>query len=96
MSSDGLIDGRVRALQPSADGALWVGTRSGLQRFDGRRFEPIALRDAQSAESVMSLHEDADGTLWVGTGAGALYRSFAARASRSWPKAGSSVRRYAP
>ena len=74
-ASDGLIDVRIRALQPSADGALWVGTRSGLQRFDGRRFEPIALRDAQTAESVMSLHEDADGTLWVGTGAGALYRS---------------------
>src|SRR5690606_4833033 len=37
---DGLPSGTVWALAEDADGYLWLGTDSGLFRFDGSRFTP--------------------------------------------------------
>ncbi len=57
-------------------GMLWVGTDSGLDRFDPRTesFEHFPPRPgvpgALPNASVLSLFEDAAGTLWVGTRGG--------------------------
>lgn len=37
---DGYFGGRVRTITQTADGYVWIGTRSGLVRFDGVRFVP--------------------------------------------------------
>ena len=37
--ADGLASSSVYAIAQDADGFLWVGTRGGLYRFDGIRFE---------------------------------------------------------
>src|SRR6185312_8468610 len=37
-TEDGLPGNRIRALEETRDGYLWVGTPSGLARFDGARF----------------------------------------------------------
>lgn len=65
---DGLTSLSVYAIAQDADGALWIGTRGGLFRFDGKLFE--AFNDDLPALRVTSLAVDAGNRLWVGTTAG--------------------------
>src|SRR5260370_5209953 len=71
---DGLTDNIVNAIVQTENGLLWVGTESGLARFDGREFIPIDLHipDAPPQGSVSSLVEASNGDLWVGTHAGVV------------------------
>jgi ligand-binding sensor domain-containing protein len=66
--ADGLPNPAVRALAETPDGLLWVGTRTGLARFDGRSFELLAH------ESINHLLVDRDGVLWAGTEGGGILR----------------------
>ena len=58
----------VEALAQTADGYLWVGTPSGLFRFDGLRFELFRspLGDRLPSTNVSALFAPAAGGLWVG------------------------------
>lgn len=60
--------GEVRALAQTTDGYLWLGTATGLFRFDGIRFEPYKPQSGQAfpQRSVASLFALPDGGLWVG------------------------------
>ncbi len=72
-AEQGLPMNTVQALLQTRDGTLWVGTGSGLVRFDGRHFAAIdtaALADL-AARPVFGLMEDRQGVLWVGHGRGA-------------------------
>ncbi len=75
-AEDGLPDNKVAAVLQTRDGYIWVGTFSGLARFDGVRF--VSFNDSNTPEmhdsSVTSLYEAADGTLWIGHGDGELTR----------------------
>ena len=57
----------IRMLAQTADGYLWLGTVSGLVRFDGVRFVPFRPRgtDTIPTAGVRALEEGRDGTLWV-------------------------------
>jgi ligand-binding sensor domain-containing protein/signal transduction histidine kinase len=66
-TEDGLPHSIVQAIAQSQDGYLWVGTREGLARFDGVRFEALELIPGTSSESIFCLLESRDGSLWVGT-----------------------------
>ena len=57
----------IRLLAQTGDGYLWLGTVSGLVRFDGVRFVPFRPRgtDTLPAAGVRDLEESRDGTLWV-------------------------------
>jgi signal transduction histidine kinase/ligand-binding sensor domain-containing protein/DNA-binding response OmpR family regulator len=68
---DGLVGPSVNALFEAADGALWIGTRTGLSRYDGRAFRSYTTDDGLPDNTVHAIAQEADGTLWVGTGAGA-------------------------
>ena len=59
--------GEVRALAQTTDGYLWLGTATGLFRFDGIRFEPYNPQSGQPfpQRSVASLFAVPDGGLWV-------------------------------
>ena len=67
----------LTALQ-DRDGFLWIGTGSGLARWDGYRFRTYG-GDGQKPDDlpdtyVQALHLDHDGALWIGTSAGGLVR----------------------
>ncbi len=69
-ASDGLAGDDVRAILQDARGFLWIGTTSGLSRFDGREFRTYGTADGLPHLSVTALLEDDDGTLWVATAGG--------------------------
>ena len=66
---DGVFNGIPTAIVQTADGYLWIGTTSGLMRFDGVRFVPWAPPAEGSALShgVYSLGASRDGSLWIGS-----------------------------
>jgi signal transduction histidine kinase/ligand-binding sensor domain-containing protein len=68
---DGAFGASPVSIAQTADGFLWIGTRDGLIRFDGVRFESWddRLREIQRG-SAISLLGASDGALWIGTGAG--------------------------
>jgi len=65
---DGLKDPEVRSLLQDRTGFLWVGTSTGLFRYDGLRFTQFA--EGKIIGSVASIGQTTDGTLWIGTTAG--------------------------
>jgi ligand-binding sensor domain-containing protein len=69
---DGLPSGYVNAIVQSKNGFLWIGTKTGLARFNGRRFTPIYFRGPEAAPQgvVRALALAPNGDLWVGTGTG--------------------------
>jgi ligand-binding sensor domain-containing protein len=59
---------QVSALAQTADGFLWLGTPTGLFRFDGTRFEPFhsPFGDQLLSTNVFSLFAPPSGGLWIG------------------------------
>lgn len=59
--------GQVTALAQTADGYLWLGSLSGLYRFDGVRFERYRPHGSDFlASAVSTLYAPPSGGLWVG------------------------------
>ena len=59
--------GAINAIAQTPDGYLWIGTESGLVRFDGISFRPIDHSNSPSLppSPVLGLVVDAQGALWV-------------------------------
>lgn len=74
----GLSDGHVKALLQDQRGFLWLGTRNGLNRYDGHRFQSYYARpgDATTLPSsdINALMQTAAGELWIGTADNGLAR----------------------
>ncbi|WP_170185849.1 sensor histidine kinase [Pseudoxanthomonas dokdonensis] len=64
MADDGVPLG-IYALAQTPDGFLWIGSDAGLHRFDGIRFEPLAVTGAGD-EPVSALMASRNGDLWIG------------------------------
>jgi signal transduction histidine kinase/streptogramin lyase len=66
----------IRALAQTTDGYLWLGTLSGLVRFDGVRFVPFVPRSGDSlpATGIRSLLAARDGSLWITWSGGRVSR----------------------
>lgn len=70
---DTLDDNTVSEIYQSRDGTVWIGTASGINRFDeqSRNFTTLAVpinpNNKARHASVTRLFEDTAGTLWVGT-----------------------------
>ncbi len=59
------VPAEIYAISQTPDGFLWLGSTSGLYRFDGVSAEPYAT-DAFGGEGVVSLAVSANGDLWAG------------------------------
>ncbi|MBI3005401.1 MAG: hypothetical protein HYY49_08290 [Ignavibacteriales bacterium] len=71
---DGSLQGAVRALYQTKDGYLWIGTKSGLYRFDGDHFRLFDKSNtpAMTNNNIAALLQTRDGALWCGTSGGLL------------------------
>jgi ligand-binding sensor domain-containing protein/two-component sensor histidine kinase len=70
-SDEGLIDNTANCFIKDRNGFLWIGTNSGLSRFDGYRFTNFICNPADSASlssnQVIHLYEDKNGHIWIST-----------------------------
>src|SRR4029453_16669981 len=64
---DGFPKGVVISIAQTPDGYLWLGTESGLFRFDGVRGVPWSPDQDLRDDYIRSLIAARDGTLWIGT-----------------------------
>jgi ligand-binding sensor domain-containing protein len=69
-AQDGLANNQIRAILCDRQGALWVGTTEGLNRFQDGKFTTFKLPDGVANNRILSLHEDSEGVLWVSTRGG--------------------------
>lgn len=71
-SENGLPQNTVHQILQTRDGFLWIGTESGLVRFDGIEFKLFnrANTPALNRNRVQGLFEDRRGTLWIGNDGG--------------------------
>jgi signal transduction histidine kinase/ligand-binding sensor domain-containing protein/CheY-like chemotaxis protein len=75
-AADGLAQNTLMVLLQTRDGYIWLGTESGLVRFDGVRFTTFDRHNtpALAHHFIRALAEGPDGTLWIGTHPGGLVR----------------------
>lgn len=66
-TADGLPQQQVLVLHQDSEGYLWVGTYSGLGRFNGREFKLFSTADGLVSNSVQAIASSADGQIWVGS-----------------------------
>lgn len=89
-TQEGLPENRIWAIAQTPDGYLWVGTSSGLARFDGVRFVVYARFNTPSMtdDNIRALAVAGDGSLWVATDGGGLLHYQNGRFQSFGPKEG--------
>jgi len=70
-NAEGLSDGIVHALVQDKYGFIWIGTKYGLNRFDGINIKTFFSKHGDSSslgnDYIFSLYCDSKANLWVGT-----------------------------
>jgi ligand-binding sensor domain-containing protein len=68
-TENGLSDNRVTCFHKDKKGFMWIGTRNGLNRYDGHSFEVFrpAVGNSISNEIINDIDEDSRGRIWVAT-----------------------------
>lgn len=66
---EGAFASAPNVIAQTRDGYIWIGTGSGLVKYDGVRFRPWSPPGAKSVSGtiVYSLLSSSNGTLWIGT-----------------------------
>jgi signal transduction histidine kinase/ligand-binding sensor domain-containing protein len=66
---NGFSNGAVYAIVQTPDGYLWLGTSSGVVRYDGARLTTLPLRPGQQLPNTAAgaLLSTREGTVWIGT-----------------------------
>lgn len=75
-TQQGLPQGTIYSILQTHDGYLWLGSQTGMIRFDGVRFETLEniLPGAPSNIWVRSAMEDSRHILWIATADAGLFR----------------------
>jgi ligand-binding sensor domain-containing protein len=71
-TNDGLSNASVKAILRDSYGFLWVGTESGLNRYDGYGFKVYTTNSGKpytlKSNDILGLQEDGLGNIWVDLG----------------------------
>jgi signal transduction histidine kinase/ligand-binding sensor domain-containing protein len=75
-TEEGLPDNVVSGVAQTTDGYLWVGTPTGLTRFDGLQFEPVSLTNviALPNRGIVTMLRGNRSALWLAMDRGAVVR----------------------
>jgi ligand-binding sensor domain-containing protein/signal transduction histidine kinase len=85
---DGLPDLKVNALVPARDNELWVGTDSGVVRWDGAKLTRNGIPPLLNHVQALAMTLDRDSNLWVGTNSHGVLRVNAQGAASLGPQNG--------
>jgi signal transduction histidine kinase/ligand-binding sensor domain-containing protein len=73
-ADDGLANNSVTSIIQDRKGLMWIGTRAGLNRFDGYTFKICKNKENKFGSIgdniITALAEDKTGMIWIGTGKG--------------------------
>ena len=64
-NTNGLPSSEANAIAQTSDGFIWIGSYSGLVRYDGNSFE--RMNEGTGITSVTCLYADSADRLWIGT-----------------------------
>ena len=71
---DGISQSTVQAIMQDKDGFIWLGTKYGLNRFDGYKFYVynFSKKDSNTISDgfIRTIFQDSFGNLWIGTNNG--------------------------
>ncbi len=67
-----LRDRKVNCLLPVGDRDLWIGTDTGIARWDGESLTDVAATSEAGARQVLEMVRDRRGNVWAGTSRGLL------------------------
>ncbi|HLG04288.1 MAG TPA: two-component regulator propeller domain-containing protein [Bacteroidia bacterium] len=70
----GLAQSQVQTLVQDNEGNLWIGTLSGLSRYNGISFENFSRKDGLAEDWVTFSYKDSRGDIWFGHWAGGVSR----------------------
>lgn len=77
---DGLSNSQVNAILEDNKGYIWLGTQSGLDRYDGFRFKNFFYKNIDKSSipnnSIDEIQQDAGGNLWIHTSVGYCVYTF--------------------
>jgi len=66
----GIRDRKVNVLLAAGDGALWLGTDSGVMRWNGTAITTSGVPDSLLHARTLALIKDRDSNIWAGTASG--------------------------
>jgi len=73
-ADDGLAHNSVYSIIQDSKGLMWIGTRGGLNRYDGYTFRTIDNKENRFGSigdnAITALAEDKKGIIWIGSGKG--------------------------
>lgn len=74
-TENGLPQNTITSMVQTSSGYIWIGTPTGLVRFDGVQFTLFSRANTPSLanDRITALYEDDSGNLWIGTDGGGLY-----------------------
>lgn len=62
---EGLLQMQVTNVFEDSRGYIWVGTKFGISKFDGKNFENFTLKDSLKQNQVNSFIEDSKHNIWI-------------------------------
>ncbi len=72
-ADNGLSHNSVYCIHEDKYGYIWIGTRNGLNRYDGSNYKTYLNGDRNFKGNIINfIYEDSDGDLWIGTRDGGL------------------------
>src|SRR5580658_9123186 len=63
--SDGLAGSTVYCITQDAAGFIWVGTETGVSRFDGTHFRNFTTKDGLPDVEILEMFTDSRGRVWM-------------------------------
>jgi len=72
-SSNGMLSDEANTILQTRDGYLWIGSYSGLMRFNGEVFQEMKDMDDFAIRRVRCLYQDSKHRLWIGTAGDGAY-----------------------
>lgn len=69
---EGLPQSGINAIAKDNQGNIWVGTMSGVSKYNGLKFENFSKKDGLAENRVTCIYVDRSGLIWIGHWAGSI------------------------